>query len=564
MTVSDKTLSKPSIGAFLERSYVLFQERLQNKIDFLSQLEVGKLTQEEDSAPTNFYPVNIEQSNRQFLTRLQTGLLGEENWSDLLQTEIEAELCRVNNLLQGLQQLILDHFFKAYAASFDPHTAFFSAEDEGLLLAALSNEVYSTGLVLKRTGFGIFVSQVMPYSDASRYKDISAEDEIISVQGSGGWESARCMTLPGLVLAFYGTDEGTIDVQLKSSKDQQIRSFSLEKRFLRSSQNHVFRYLMKKGDLRIAYIRFPSFYSKMTKWGNSSAEDLAIDLIELKTQDLDGLVVDLRNNGGGSIEEAVNLAGLFVDAGPLFITTNAENSDGRLHKDTRRGTVFSDKVMFLTNSKTASASEMVVSALRNYPNQLIVGAKTFGKSTGQRFVYLKSPNGGDIFGILKVTVLKIYGINGESYQGKGVDPDVLIPELTFFEAHEDQLDYHLVNPAIPKSFKPRTVRSLPLDSIQMMSKMRIQEDSVFIEIASMKKRLEQLDSNDPEAATNFLKEYASWKLPKSDPVFEVVSVEDDPAFYEQSAKLEEKALQDPVLNQAILIFEDWINQMNDE
>lgn len=553
-------LSRTWIKFFLEKAHSIFDQRINEKIDFLNQLENNASDEATDDWDESYFPLDLYESNDRFLNRIKTSLAEAQVDNNNLSMEIEAELCRISNVQDRLQPLVLEQLLKSYAASFDPHTAFFSVEDEGLLLSALSNEVYSTGILLKREHFGIFISQIMPYSDASKYEELSGNDEIVAIKVEEQWQSARCMDIAGLVLAFYGTEEGILEVQIKSSKDQRVREFLLEKQFLRSSQNHVFRYLMKKGDMKIAYIRFPSFYSKMTKWGNSSAQDLALDLIELKAQDLDGLVVDLRNNGGGAITEAVDLAGLFIDAGPLFITTSKETPNGYLHKDTRRGTVFSDKVMFLTNSGTASASEVVVSALRKYPNQLVVGAKTFGKSTGQGFVYLKSPSNDELFGILKVTRLRVYGMDGNSYQGEGVTPDIEIPELSYFSTYENQLEYRLTYPSVSKSFKPRVSRNLPLDVLRQKSQQRIDQDSVFQRILALQGRLETLDDSSPEALQQFIKSLEDWKLPDWEPVFEVIGMEDDPAFYDQSKKLEEKALQDPVLNQSVLIFEDWINQ----
>jgi carboxyl-terminal processing protease len=240
-----------------------------------------------------------------------------------------------------------------------------------------------------------------------------------------------------------------------------------------------------KGAKKIGYIPLPSFYFDTGNVSGGAAGDVAKAIIKLNKENIEGLILDLRFNGGGSIEEARELAGIFIDFGPVVMYKQADQTVSVL-KDMTRGTVYNGPVIIMVNGFSASASELLAASLQDHKRAMIVGGRTYGKGTGQR-IY---PLTGSSTDFAKVTLLKIYRINGKTYQHKGVIPDVTLPDVTqSLGDREADFAYALSSDSVTKKayYTPLTMKALtPLAEKSMA---RVQQSQSFKSVDQMQRKL---------------------------------------------------------------------------
>ena len=191
-----------------------------------------------------------------------------------------------------------------------------------------------------------------------------------------------------------------------------------------------------KGAKTVGYISLPAFYTDWedSKGANGCANDVAKEILKLKKENIGALILDLRYNGGGSMEEAVALSGLFIDAGPVGQVKSRETKVFTM-KDVNRGTVWDGPLLVLVNGSSASASEMVAGTLQDYNRALILGSPTYGKATAQvvlpmdTTIDLTNFNGqATASSYIKVTISKLYRVNGTTAQASGIKPDIALPD----------------------------------------------------------------------------------------------------------------------------------------
>ncbi|HEX2936925.1 MAG TPA: carboxy terminal-processing peptidase, partial [Bacteroidales bacterium] len=237
----------------------------------------------------------------------------------------------------------------------------------------------------------------------------------------------------------------------------------------------------------------PGFY---TEWENQDptgcANDVAKEIIKLKQENIQGIIIDLRNNGGGAMNEALALAGTFVDAGPLCILSERDKKLTTL-RDLSLGTVYDGPLVLMVNGFSASASEIMAASLQDYHRALIVGSPTFGKATGQTIIPLDTlpssmesgEKNNEDNGFVKITVSKFYRLNGISYQRKGVTPDVLLP--SYFDGssyQESSQPYALPSDSVNRKARYTPLPELPVKSLAEKSKVRLDADERFKKITS--------------------------------------------------------------------------------
>ncbi|MEM7657893.1 MAG: carboxy terminal-processing peptidase, partial [Bacteroidota bacterium] len=198
----------------------------------------------------------------------------------------------------------------------------------------------------------------------------------------------------------------------------------------------------------IGYIHLPKFYADFNnRSGRRCASDVAKEIQKLQAEGVDGMILDLRNNGGGSLQDVVDMAGLFIEEGPI-VQVKSRRGAPQMLRDRDDRILYDGKLVIMVNSFSASASEILAAAIQDYDRGVIVGAPTFGKGTVQRFVDLDKliPGNYEIkpLGELKMTTQKFYRINGDATQLKGVTPDILLPdEYSLIETGEKEQDYSM-------------------------------------------------------------------------------------------------------------------------
>ncbi|MCB1167743.1 MAG: carboxy terminal-processing peptidase, partial [Leptospiraceae bacterium] len=211
--------------------------------------------------------------------------------------------------------------------------------------------------------------------------------------------------------------------------------------------------------------------------------------VKLRRDGIEGLILDLRNNGGGSLREAADLCGLFIDVGPLFFGKRGD--DIEIFKDPNRGAVYRDPLLVLVNEQSASASEFFAGTMKDYNRALIVGRRTFGKATSQSLIpFPDQLVRGRAF--LNVTTAVFYNLQGESHQGRGVEPHIALPAASPFVYRESDLPHVLDAGSIDKRIPFERLAELPVEELRDRSEDRVDSSPVFEMIDDLFDELEPL------------------------------------------------------------------------
>ena len=347
-------------------------------------------------------------------------------------TELKS-LKRILNYPAGYSALVTELYLNAIASSFDPHTNYFSPQGKEEFQAELSTEAYFFGIIFGENENGkITVDKLTPGGPAWKSGEINKGDELISLQ----WEGKEMQDMTGAALeeVYDVVDESIHDKLLFRLRkaDGTISMVFLRKEKSDNEENIVKSFVLK-GEKKIGYILLPGFY---TEWenetGSSCANDVAKEILKLKKENIDGLILDVRFNGGGSVGEALEMIGIFVDEGPL---TAVKSKDGKqvTLKDPNRGTIYDGPMTLIINGQSASASELLASSLQDYNRAVIVGSNTYGKATMQQMfpmdtITSKLASGNGKGDMVKITTGKLYRVTGQTAQLNGVTPDVEMPD----------------------------------------------------------------------------------------------------------------------------------------
>jgi carboxyl-terminal processing protease len=421
---------------------------------------------------------------------------------------------RYQNLQKSFLQLesedVFQFYLNAFAESYDPHTSYFSPKTSDNFRISMSQSLEGIGARLQMENDFVKVMEVIPGGPAFKSKLLHNGDRIVGVaQGDDG----EMMDVVGWrlddVVQIIRGPKGTkvrlsvIPAELGVSGTPITINLVRDKVKLEDQvpQKEILSY--KHGDktYRLAVITIPSFYMNFEEMQqgiedyNSTTRDVRILLAELEQDQVDGLIVDLRSNGGGSLTEAIELTGLFVQEGPIVQVRNA-NGSVDIANDPNPGVSYKGPLAVLVNRFSASASEIFAGAIQDYKRGIIIGEQTFGKGTVQNLVdlnrYMGIPNAN--FGQMKITLAKFYRINGSSTQNKGVIPDIILPSP--FDA--DEFGESSLKNALPwdqiSSTRYRELDMVSKDLLASLKKNhnnRMKTDSDFKElikeIESMKK-----------------------------------------------------------------------------
>jgi carboxyl-terminal processing protease len=344
------------------------------------------------------------------------------------------ELVKLEKILKDEYALIAElhnSYLKAIPAVFDPHSAYFSKEEMGAFSESLNPSALSFGIKLEESAIGeVSVGKVVPGSPAWNSNQVHKGDVLIGIRWRSSGEYVDLVDLDEEVIQSILEQPGEISADITIRKTTgEIRDVKLVKENLENEENIVSGFVLKgKASKRsIGYISLPGFFTDINPEARGCAVAVTKEIIKLKGESIEGLILDLRFNGGGSLFEAIELSGLFIDSGPVGVVETRGEAPVSI-KDANRGTVYDGPLVVMVNGVSASASEVVSSALQDYHRAIIVGSTTFGKATGQTVVALNDADPSQ--GFLKVTEMKLYRVTGQSNQKKGVTPDFAIPDVS--------------------------------------------------------------------------------------------------------------------------------------
>ncbi len=343
--------------------------------------------------------------------------------NDVKPAEIKKRLTqRYTNELKQLRQAeptdAFSVYMDAYTHSYDPHTDYFSPRRSEDFNIDMNLQLQGIGAELRsKNGYAELV-RLIPGGPAAKSGKLKPTDRIIAVgQGKkGDFTDVIGMRLDETVQLIRGKAGSTVRLQVSPPDNGQAKTITLTRAKIKlkdqAASSRVIHVKRNGSDHKIGIVTLPSFY-------NGTADDVKKQLVKLKKDDVDGIILDLRNNGGGALGEAMQLIGLFMDSAPGVQIQDA-NGNIQVLGDRNNGAVYSGPLAVMTNRLSASASEIVAGALQDYGRALILGSQTFGKGTVQTLLPLSS-------GQLKLTEAKFYRVSGKSTQDRGVTPDITYP-----------------------------------------------------------------------------------------------------------------------------------------
>jgi carboxyl-terminal processing protease len=347
---------------------------------------------------------------------------------------------RYKNQLARLKQTrgedVFQTYINAFATTYDPHTTYLSPDNAENFDINMSLSLEGIGAVLQSDNEHVKVVRLVPAGPAEKSKQIAPADKIVGVaQGNDEMVDVIGWRLDEVVKLIRGPKGSTVRLEVipasNPPSDQTSKVVTITREAVKleeqAAKKKVLELKHEGRDYKLGVIELPAFYLdfKAFRAGDpnykSTTRDVKRLLDELQAEKVDGVVIDLRNNGGGSLQEATELTSLFIEQGPTVLVRNA---DGRVDvlADENKGIYYNGPLAVLVNRLSASASEIFAGAMQDYHRALILGGQTFGKGTVQTIQPLNH-------GELKLTLAKFYRVSGQSTQHQGVIPDILYPDV---------------------------------------------------------------------------------------------------------------------------------------
>lgn len=414
-------------------------------------------------------------------------------------------------------------YFNSITGIYDPHTEYFAPKDKENFDIGMSGQLEGIGAQLQEKDGYIKVTNIVPGSASWKQGQLKVGDIILKVaQGNGEPVDVVDMRMDDAVRLIRGKKGTEVRLTVKKPDGTTIiiplvrDIVILEETFAQS--------VILKGKKKIGYIKLPSFYADFSgqQGGRSCAKDVKKELQKLKEEKVDGVILDLRYNGGGSLGDVIEMAGLFIEKGPIVqIKQKAGFPD--IKEDRDASIVYDGPLVVMVNSNSASASEIMAAAIQDYKRGIIVGTSpaTFGKGTVQRFYSLDDylpPAYSHLkpLGDIKITMQKFYRINGGSTQLKGVTPDIVLPDPYYLlDQGEKEQDYPLAWDEIPAAKYQTWNKDYGIAKLKQASEERVKTNTGFMILNDAAKRLKK-QKDDNTLSLNYEKFMAQQKKIKEE------------------------------------------------
>ncbi|KRG28007.1 carboxy terminal-processing peptidase [Salegentibacter mishustinae] len=349
-------------------------------------------------------------------------------------------------------------YLNSIVEAFDPHTFYFAPQDKDRFDIAMSGKLEGIGARLQKKSDNITITEVISGGPAWRSEELSEGDEILKVQQEDEDDPVSIvgMRLEDAVDLIKGPKDSKVTLTVRKKLMGNIEEITLTRDIVEIEETYAKTAMVQEEGKNFGIINLPKFYFNMEDYEErNAASDIRKDIIRLKEQNMDGLVLDLRNNGGGSLKTVVDIAGLFIEEGPIVqVKSNGQRKD--VLSDEDPSVLWDGPLVILVNELSASASEILAAAMQDYKRAIIIGSKqTYGKGTVQNVIdlnrWLRSNEFGDV-GALKLTTQKFYRVNGGSTQLEGVKSDVVVPDRYSFvdigeKDQDNPLPWDKIDPA---------------------------------------------------------------------------------------------------------------------
>ena len=338
---------------------------------------------------------------------------------------------RIKNTVKEEQRF--NTFINSVTSLMDPHTDYFAPVEKRSFDEQMSGRFYGIGAQLTEDDFGVKIASVQPGGAAWKSGELAVNDVILKVaQGTAEPVDVAGYATEDVVKLIRGNKGTEVRLTVKKS-DGTIKVIVMQRDEIVLDETFARSAVVNEGGEKIGYIWLPEFYADYEREnGNRCSEDVAKEIIKLKKENIKGLVVDLRNNGGGSLYEVIQMVGLFINQGPV-VQVRDRDGKANVYGDQRAGTLYDGPLAVLVNELSASASEIFAGAIQDYRRGVVIGStSTYGKGTVQKTVpfgnVVDMNSGRTDLGAVKLTFQMFYRINGGSTQLKGIEPDIILPD----------------------------------------------------------------------------------------------------------------------------------------
>ncbi len=445
------------------------RERWRKQLKFTSLSSYYDLVEEQknrkegkNAVKENFDAENVD-SEEYSETQKSSKKKSAENYEALTPSEMEAKAREttkksLDEYFDFTQDLLRKDYFAIYlntiVTEFDPHSNYFAPPDKDRFDLQMSGKLEGIGARLQKKNDYITVIDVISGGPAWRSEEIEVGDVILKVKQDKEAEAVSIvgMRIDDAVKLIKGPKGTKVTLTIKNV-DGTISDKVLTRDVVELEETYAKSSVIEKDNHKFGLINLPQFYFNMENYKErNAASDVKKEILRLKEQGMEGLVIDLRGNGGGSLRTAIDIVGLFIKKGPVVQVASAGNNE--VLEDESGKVVWEGPLVILVNELSASASEIVAAAMQDYHRGIIIGSEqTYGKGTVQNLVdlnqWLRNNDMGDM-GALKITSQKFYRINGGSTQLEGVKSDVVMPDrYSYIDIGEKDYDNPLPYDKIP-------------------------------------------------------------------------------------------------------------------
>ena len=402
-----------------------------------------------------------------------------------------------------VQEMDRDDWFANYINAFlnqlDPHTVYFNPEDKDRFDTNISGKFDGIGARLQKTEGTVKIVDIIVGGPIWKDKLLDVGDIILKVaQENQDPVNIIGMKLDDAIKLIKGPADSFVTLTVKKISGE-IKDVLIKRGVVELEELYAKSTLINKGDKNYGYISLPKFYIDFSdRKSRNSANDVKNEIIKLKNNGISGLILDLRNNGGGALQTVVDMTGLFIERGPIVQVKSTGNRKQILY-DKDPQVVWDGPLVILMNKMSASASEILAGALQDYNRAVIIGnEKSFGKGTVQNVIDLNRfiSNSSYDLGALKITTDKFYRINGESVQLEGVKSDIVIPDSYkyIFNGEKDEKNPLQWDKISPANFDKWAKRDY-LNKISSENQSRIDNDDYYSLINDRAQWLKDQQSN---------------------------------------------------------------------
>lgn len=385
------------------------------------------------------FPKTIAEADELWQQRVKNDVINlylkDKKWPEIKKTLVKRYNLAIRRLTQNKADDILQTYLNAFSREIDPHTSYLSPRSAQRFQESMNLSLEGIGATLEMEDDVTKIKSLVPGAPAALSKRLAAGDKIVGVgQSADKIEDVVGWRLDDVVDKIKGKKGSKVYLEIEPAKAGKNKVVTLVRDKIRLEDSAAKLTFDKVNGKNIAVIKISTFYIGLTA-------DVRKLLTQMKEKKADGLIIDLRDNGGGSLTEVVELTGLFIKDGPVVQVRDAFNRI-KVHEDPDNKVEYDGDIMVMINRYSASASEIFAAAMQDYNRAIVVGQQTFGKGTVQQsrslnFVYDldSSP-----LGFIQYTIQKFYRINGGSTQLKGVEADIRFPEIINAEKNGESFE----------------------------------------------------------------------------------------------------------------------------